>query len=77
MRIRAWLALWAVLAIGGCSAQSAQLTACKASADDGDRQQAKLAACMLLVVVPLSRICLLVLDMQWLLVMAPSSLLRS
>lgn len=36
-----------MLAIGGCSAQSAKLAACKAPADDNDadKQQAKLAAC--------------------------------
>lgn len=47
MRLRAALALWAVLAIGGCSAQSAQLAACKAPTDDNDsdKQQAKVAAC--------------------------------
>lgn len=45
MRLGAWLALWAMLAIGGCSAQPAQLAACKAPADDNDKLQAKLAAC--------------------------------
>ena len=45
MRLRAWLALWAMLAIGGCSAQSAQLATCKAYADDDGKLQAKLAAC--------------------------------
>jgi tetratricopeptide (TPR) repeat protein len=45
VRLRAWLALWAMLAIGGCSAQSAQLAACRAYADDDGKVQAKLAAC--------------------------------
>jgi tetratricopeptide (TPR) repeat protein len=45
VRLRAWLGLSAILALGGCSAASAQLTTCKAAADGNDKLQAKLAAC--------------------------------
>jgi tetratricopeptide (TPR) repeat protein len=45
VRSGAWLALWAVFAIGGCSAQTAQLATCKASADDDGKLETKLAAC--------------------------------
>jgi tetratricopeptide (TPR) repeat protein len=43
VRLAAGLAL--VLAIGGCSAQSAQLATCRAPAGDAGKLQAKLAAC--------------------------------
>ena len=45
MRLGASLGMWAILVLTGCSAASAQLTTCKAAADDNDKLQAKLAAC--------------------------------
>jgi tetratricopeptide (TPR) repeat protein len=45
VRLGAWLALGALLAVGGCSAQPGPLAACKASAYDNGKLQAKLAAC--------------------------------
>ena len=45
MRREVWLGLWAILALGGCSAASTRLAACKAPADDAGAATAKLAAC--------------------------------
>jgi tetratricopeptide (TPR) repeat protein len=45
VRLGVWLGLWAILALGGCSAAPARLTACKAAADDNSKLQAKLATC--------------------------------
>lgn len=45
MRRRAWLGLWAILALGGCTAASTQMSACKITVSDDAAAKTKLAAC--------------------------------